>query len=122
MTSAAAARFNAACRPRMFALHGEIVKLLRNVTDDPQDLTVIWQRGAADAPQTPDGLGAQDYRGEAQCVALFADLPTAPGPQATITRNDEIWTVRHAQRQDADTWILHLSRQNDKRRMPGRGR
>ena len=121
MTSAAQARFNLTCRPRMFAIHSELISLVRHTDDAPQNVAVIWQRGAADAPQTPDGKGAQGYRGEAQCVALVEDLPTPPGPSATITRNDEVWTVRHAQRQDAFTWILHLARQNAQRRMPGRG-
>lgn len=117
MTSAFASKFNESARPLLWLSHSEIVGLI--VDGDASELRGVWRRMQPEAPDA-DGLGVQSYTGEATLVVKVADLPADPGPTAEIRRNDETWAIRHVERQDEWTWILHLSRPDPEVRMPAR--
>lgn len=121
MSSFAATRFHTAARPRMFDVHGETVDYLAGDAAedaDPVALTVIFQR-MADGANGSDGL-ATSYQGDAACTVQVADLPTEPPPQSTLVRDGVTWAIRRTERKDAWTWVLHLGRPDDERRLPGR--
>lgn len=121
MNSPHATRFNQQARPLLWAVHSELVTLRTVVAGVPQtsDLRGVWKRVQPEADDS-DGVGLQGYTGEATLVALVADLPTPPGPDAEIERHGETWAIRHAERQDDWTWILHLARPDAEVRMPAR--
>lgn len=121
MPSAHSTFFNAKARPQIWASHSEVVSL-RMRSGELVDMTGVFKRVQPDNTGDVDGIGAQGYRGGATIVIKVADFPTPPGDGDTITRNGEEWTVRHAEPQDAWTWILHLARPDAERVMPGRGR
>jgi len=123
MSSSFADYFNAKARPMLAAIHSELVTF--NYTDgqgyaQSDQLKGTWRRVMPDAATDPDGLGAQGYTGEATFVVNLEDLAALPGPEAEIIRLGETWTIKHGERQDEWTWILHLSRPDADVRMPGR--
>jgi hypothetical protein len=117
MSSSFANRFNLAARPLLWESHSEIVDLVVDGASSP--LRGVWRRVQPEAPDA-DGLGMQSYAGDTTFVVKVADLPTDPGPTATIVREQETWAIRHIERQDEWTWILHLSRPDPEVRMPAR--
>ena len=121
MNSPHGIRFNQQARPRLWAVHSEVVALRTVVGGLPQtaDLRGVWQRIQPEAGSS-DGVGLQGYAGEATLVVQVADVPQPPGPEAEIDRHGETWVIRHVERQDAWTWILHLARPDAEVRMPAR--
>lgn len=121
MPSAHATYFNAKARPQIWAAHAETVEL-RQAVGGTVDLRGVFKRSLPDNEGDTDGVGAQGYRGTATMVILVADFPMPPGNGSLIVRNGEEWAVRHPERQDEWTWILHLARPDAERVMPVRGR
>jgi hypothetical protein len=96
-------------RDLLWAAHAETLTV-RLDGSTATELTGVWKRVAAEGNPAPDGQGLLTYTGQALFVVRVEDLPTMPGPQAEIERNAEIWSIRHAERQDEWTWQLHLAR------------
>lgn len=85
----------------------------------PATLRGVWKRVQPDGVQAPDGQGLTTYLGQALITVRKADLTDITHlAKAEITRDGEVWTVRHAESQDAWTWVLHLSRRKANARAP----
>lgn len=111
MPSSFAAEFNANARPMLWDAHAEELDVkLDGAT--PGKLTGPWKRVAAeDAQPSPDGAGLTTYTGLALFVVQKSALPDISNlSKAEIYRGGETWHIRHAEDQDAWTWILHLGR------------
>jgi len=115
VSSAHADRFNAAARPRLHDVHGETVEL-RLPDGSTGSLVGIFRRvtalGEADA-----GVGMQGFTGDATLTVLRENLLGELPAKTRIVRDDVEWVVTHYERQDAWTWVLHLSRPNGQLRM-----
>ncbi len=109
-----AQRFNATARPLLWAQLAETV-VYRDRTGD-RDLRVIFTRVN---PVAPEAEGPAAFHAQAQVVVLVADLPVPDG-SALILREHLTWAIRHIERQDAWTWILHLAQPTDDLRLPDR--
>lgn len=123
MPSAHAIRMQERARVMLWKTHAEKVALRSNNSDGvliETDLVGVWKRVLPDDSQDIDGIGTMGYRGQAMLVVRVADMPVPPGPEAVITRNAEQWAIRHPERQDEWTWVLHLARPDAEIRMPAR--
>ncbi len=109
--------FNAKARPFLADVHSELITLRIKDTEDAQ-LKGTWRRVLPNIATDEDGLGAQGYTGEATFVVQIEDMATLPPARALLIRNGEEWTIRHPERQDQWTWILHLARPDADLRMP----
>ncbi len=119
MSSNFANEFNAKARPMLAEIHSEEVIL--RIKDQPDaPLKGTWRRVLPNIATDADGLGAQGYTGEATITVNVADMADLPPAKARIIRNGEEWSIRHPERQDEWTWILHLARPDADVRMPPR--
>ncbi len=117
MSSSFATEFNEKARPMLAAIHAETVTVkIKDTPDAP--LIGTWRRVLPNIATDVDGLGAQGYTGEATITVNIANLAEPLPAKARIVRNGEEWTVRHTERQDEWTWILHLGRPDKDIRMP----
>jgi hypothetical protein len=121
MASSFATYFNERARPVLHRTHAEVV-VIRNEVAGDTEVSGVWKRALPDGGTEADGLGLQAYDGMATLVVKLEDMPTPPLVGDEIIREDETWTLRHAERQDEWTWILHLSRPRDDQVMPARMR
>jgi hypothetical protein len=109
-----AQQFNDTARPLLWAQLAEPV-VYRDRTGS-RNLTAIFKRVN---PAGREAEGPEAFHAAAQAVVTVADLP-APDGTALLIRDGVTWAIRHIERQDIWTWILHLAQPTDDLRLPDR--
>jgi hypothetical protein len=114
MSSDHATKMNNRARVLLWRAHAETLFLEDG--GSTRELLGTWRRVMPEGGE--NDKGSQGYQGTAMAVVKFADMPDLPGADAVFIRNDERWAIVHGEPQDEWTWILHLARPDQHRRIP----